>query len=316
MLRRRFLSGLTVAGVSASARAQDETPIRVDVNLVNLPFSVRDSRGQLVQTLTKDDIEILEDGQLQRVTHFSRASESVLSLALVADASGSQHDFLKEHRKHLRDFLKNVMQPRDQALLLCFGNNLRLAAPFTNAYATVTERLEQFQKGKMVSELPMVGPREIRGGGTAFYDAIYHSADNLLAKADAGRRAMLIFSDGEDNSSAHHMLDAIEAAQRTGTTLFCLRYTELRNGRWTARNKYGRSVMDRLAQETGGLAFDAGETDNLKDAYRQIADILRASYDVGYPSSNRERDGSFRKIQIRAKQGGLTFRHKTGYFAR
>ena len=155
-----------------------------------------------------------------------------------------------------------------------------------------------------------------RTSGTAFYDSIYHSVQEILAKVEAGRRAMVVFSDGEDNSSAHHLLDTIEAAQRAGVQVFCIRYTEVRNDKWTARNKYGRAVMERIARETGGLDLDATEADNLRAQFRQIADILRASYDLGYTSTHGAGDGSFRKLQLRAKRAGLTFRHKTGYFAR
>jgi Ca-activated chloride channel family protein len=161
-----------------------------------------------------------------------------------------------------------------------------------------------------------VGPPERRDAGTAFYDAIYHATEDVLTRAETGRRALLVFSDGEDNSSAHHLLDAIEVAQRTGTTIFCLRYTDVDKRGWTARNKYGRGVMERLARETGGLEFDAGEERNLTSAFEQIGEILRSSYDLGYASSAGSGDDTFRKIRIRTRQPGLTVRHKTGYFAR
>lgn len=128
-------------------------------------------------------------------------------------------------------------------------------------------------------------------------DAIVHSTDEILAKADTGRRALIVFFDGEDNA------DVI---------VFCVRYTELRNGKWNARNKYGRAVMERTARETGGLDLDATDADDPTAQFRQIAAILRASYDLGYHSSNTP-DGSFRKIQDRARRPGLNFRHKTGY---
>ncbi|MBI2687806.1 MAG: VWA domain-containing protein [Acidobacteria bacterium] len=311
MLRRRFF------GIAAGPVFAQELPvIRVDVNLVNLPFSARDGSGALVRTLTKDDVEVYEDGVRQTISHFSRGGESSLALGLVADASGSQKDFLKDHRRDLRDFLKNVAQARDQAFLVCFGNQVRLICPMTSKMEQITERLGEFQKAKRYEEYPFVGPREWRVSGTAFYDAIYHSVEDVLAKVDVGRRALIVFSDGEDNASAHHMLDAIECAQRAAVQLFCIRYTELRGGRWNARNKYGRSVMERLARETGGVDLDGTHAPDLKAQFRQIAEILRASYDLGYSSTNAVRDGSFRKIQLRAVRPGLSFRHKTGYFAR
>ncbi len=311
MLRRRFLPLL-----AGSTFGQDLPSIRVEVNLVNLPFSAKDEKGQLVRTLTKDDVEVLEDGVPQRVTHFSLGGESALSLGLVADVSGSQKDFLKDHRRDLRDFLKNVAQKRDRAFLLCFGNNLRLVAPLTAEMGQITEQLEQFQKAKRIEDYQTIGPKEIRVSGTAFYDAIYHAAADVLGKVDEGRRTLIVFSDGEDNSSAHHMLETIEACQRAGVQVFCVRYTELSRGRWTARNKYGKGVMERLARETGGLDLDATDVDDLRPQFRQIAEILRASYDLGYSSSNPDRDGTFRKIQLRSKRPGLTFRHKTGYYAK
>ena len=305
MLRRHFLPLLF----------QNPPTIRIDVNLVNLPFSVRDTRGQLVLNLTGDDVEVLEDGVPQVIKHFSQGGAGTLSVGLIADVSGSQKDFLKDHRRDLRDFLKNVVQTRDRAFLVCFGNNLRLVSPLTGEMDQISTRLQQFQKADHYEGFPIVGPRERRISGTAFYDAIVHSTEEILAKADTGRRALVVFSDGEDNASARHLLDAIETAQRAGVVVFCVRYTELKNGRWNARNKYGRAVMERIAKETGGLDLDATDSNDLKSQFRQISQMLRASYDLGYSSSNTP-DGSFRKIQLRATRAGLIFRHKTGYFAR
>lgn len=311
MLRRRFFS---LAGLGAFG--QELPQIRVEVNLVNVPFTARDAHGRLVETLTREDIEVLEDGVPQRISHFSPGAGSDLALGLVADASGSQKDFLKDHRRDLRDFLKSVMRARDQAFLVCFGNNLRLVSGLTGNMDQILERLHQYEKRDKNVEFPPIGAREMRLGGSAFYDAVYHAAEDVLGRVAGGRRALIVFSDGEDNASAHHMIDTIEAAQRAGAVVFSVRYTELRNGRWTARNKQGRSVMERIAKETGGIDVDATDARDLKAQFREISDILRASYDLAYSPSNGVRDGEFRKIQIRAKNPGLTFRHKTGYFAR
>lgn len=311
MLRRRLFS---LAGLGVLA--QELPQIRVEVNLVNVPFTARDARGRLVETLTRDDIEVLEDGVPQRISHFSPGGGSPLALGLVADASGSQKDFLKDHRRDLRDFLKSAMRGPDQAFLVCFGNNLRLVSGLTGDVNQILERLQQFEKRDKNVDFPPIGAREIRMGGSAFYDALYHAAEDVLRRVEGGRRALIVFSDGEDNASAHHMIDTIEAAQRAGAVIFCVRYTEVRNGRWTARNKQGRAVMERIAKETGGIDLDATDARDLKTQFREIADILRASYDLAYSTSNGVREGEFRKIQIRAKQPGLVFRHKTGYFAR
>jgi Ca-activated chloride channel family protein len=132
---------------------------------------------------------------------------------------------------------------------------------------------------------------------------------------DRGRKAIVVFSDGEENSSAHHMLDAIEIAQANNVLLFCVRYTETRNGLLTSRNKYGTSVMERLGRETGGADFDAREK-GLAANFKQIGDQLRSSYELAYHSSNPAGDGTFHKLTIRAKTQGLSVRSKTGYFSR
>lgn len=307
MLRRQFL-------LTPLALAQDPPPIRVEVNLVNVPFSVRDSSGRWVKNLTANDVEVLEDGVVQKVSFFSKAGDSPLSIAIVADVSGSQEEFLKDHRRDLRDFLKTVMTPRDQAMLVCFGNSIRLVSPFSKKADDLDDSLKDYQKGKNISQYPRLGQPELRSGGTAFYDATIEAARKMAG--EDGRRAILLFSDGEDNSSAMNLLDTIEEAQQAGVTIFTLRYTELKKGVWNARNKYGRSVMSRLARESGGLEFDGTDAKDLREPFKQIAEMLRSTYDLGYTSSQSERDGTFRKIKIRIKQEGLTTRHKTGYFAR
>ena len=136
-----------------------------------------------------------------------------------------------------------------------------------------------------------------------------------MQNVEHGRRALIIFSDGEDNSSAHHMLDAIEAAQANDVLLFTIRYTEVRDGRLNARNKYGMSVMERIARETGGADFD-GQGKGLLEGFRQIGEQLRSSFELAYHTSNPAGDKTFHKIVIKSKQPGLTVRAKTGYYAR
>ena len=137
----------------------------------------------------------------------------------------------------------------------------------------------------------------------------------MMQNVERGRRALIVFSDGEDNSSAHHMMEAIEAAQANDVLLFTIRYTEVRDGRLNARNKYGMSVMERIARETGGADFD-GTGKGLVNGFRQIDEQLRSSFELAYHTSNPAGDKTFHKIVIKPKQPGLTVRSKTGYYAR
>lgn len=309
------LLSLRMALILMPALSFGQTAFRADVHLINVGFSVRDSQGKFVTNLTQDDFEVLEDGVPQKIAFFARSVDVPLTLGLVVDASGSQSSFVKPHQKDLQTFLRTVLGPRDRAFMLCFGNHLRLVADYSTPDKDLAAALAGFDSAKDKSIYPELGPKEIRTAGTAFYDAIYYSSIQMLANTEGGRRALVIFSDGEDNSSAHHMLDAIEAAQTNNALLFCVRYTEIRDHRLNARNKYGTSVMARIARETGGNDYDAREK-GLADNFREIGEQLRSAYELGYHSTNTATDDTFRKISIRVKDPDLTVRAKTGYYAR
>jgi Ca-activated chloride channel family protein len=299
-----------------------QEPIRVAVNLVNVAFSVRDARGALVDNLTKEDVEVYEDAVPQKISFFAKSTDVPLTLGLIVDVSGSQDHFSKQHEQDLEVFLKEVLGPKDRAFLVTFGNHIRLISDFSQSGPEIIERMKDYQgrdKGKGKDKrkhvvFPELGPTENRDLGTAFYDSIYYSVTEKLAREN-GRRALLLFSDGEDNSSSHEMMTTIETAQAENVVVFAIRYTEKEHGKLTARNKYGTSVMDRIAKETGGAHIDAEVTDP-HTYFRQIAEELRTSYELAYYPTNTGKDETFRKIVIRTKQAGIKVRTKTGYFSR
>jgi Ca-activated chloride channel family protein len=307
----RIIAGLLLTLLASASGAQQK--IRVDVNLVSVGFSVRDARGALVDNLSKDDVEVFEDGVQQKIAFFARSQDVPLTLGLIVDASGSQDHFAKQHTQDLDVFLKRVLGPKDRVFLLGFGNHLRLVSDFTNTGDNLLTLWKQYDKGK--GRFPEIGPKEDRDLGTAFYDSIFYSVEEKLAKEE-GRRALLVFSDGEDNSSSHDMMTAIEEAQANNVLVYTIRYTDTKkNGDLTARNQYGIRVMDRIAKETGGAHVDAKTTD-AKVYFQQIAEELRTSYEIAYYPTNGKKDDAFRKIVLRPKQDGLKVRMKTGYFAR
>jgi Ca-activated chloride channel family protein len=304
-----FLSCAWVANV----HAQEVTPIQSHVNLVNVSFTARDARGALVDRLTQDDVEVLEDSVPQKIAFFTKSSDVPLTLGLIVDASGSQEHFSKKHEKDLEVFLKHVLGPRDRVFLLCFGNHLRLVSDFTQSGGEVIGRLQQYEKH--TERFPEIGPKEERDLGTAFYDSIYYSIEQKL-KDEAGRRALLVFSDGEDNSSSQDMMSTIEAAQGENVLVYAIRYTDTgKRGELTARNKYGMKVMDRLAKDTGGAHID-GKAMDPHEYFQQIAEELRTSYTLSYYPGNPMKDEGFRRIVVRPKQEGVKIRAKSGYFAR
>ena len=301
------------------ALAQDAS-FRAEVQLVNVSLSAWDEQGRAVRGLTKDDFEVWEDGVRQTISFFSPSADLPLTLGLLIDGSGSQSAFSRKHRKDLHTFLKTVMTKRDQAFLVGFGTRVKLLSELSSDPGTLEDALDGYggSKNKDRHEAPRLGPPERRKPGTAFYDAIYHSIGEKLAASDQRRKGLIVFSDGGDNVSAHHMLEVIEAAQMAAVPLFCVRYTgsgAKPGGELDSRDKYGISVMRRLALETGGADFDAVAGD-MKDIFASIGEQLRASFELAYQSTNPDRDGRFRKVVIRPKQAGVKLRYKTGYYAR
>ena len=312
-LKLRLTVAFASLAVASALPAQEGTAIRSNVNLVSVSFTARDGRGALVDRLTQQDVETLEDSVLQKIAFFAKSSDVPLTLGLIVDASGSQERFSKKHEKDLEIFLKRVLGPRDRVFLLCFGNHLRLVNDFSQSGADVIEHLKEYEKNP--NHFPELGPQESRDLGTAFYDSIFYSIQEKM-RNEAGRKALLVFSDGEDNSSSNDMMTTIEAAQAENVLVYTIRYTEPgKHGDLTARNKYGIKVMDRIAKDTGGAHIDARALDP-HEYFQQIAEELRTSYTLSYYPTNPMRDESFRRIEVRAKQDGLKIRSKSGYFAR
>jgi Ca-activated chloride channel homolog len=300
--------------IAACQAGQEPPAFQANVNLVNITAVVRSANGKLLKNLNQDDFEVIEDGVPQAIRFFARETDLPLSLGLISDVSGSQDKFLKQHNHDVEMFLNTVLRPSDHIFAICFGNHLRLVSDGTSSGSAVVEGLERFRKGS--GKFAEIGPKEQRELGTALYDAVYFSIVDKLKSAGQGRRALLVFSDGEENSSEHDLLDAIEAAQNNDTFVYCIRYTQMEHGRLNTRNKYGIRVMQHLSSLTGAADFDASTSD-LPTVFSQIGDELRAMYQIGFVSSNDQaRKGAFRKLTIRCKEPGTTVRTKSGYYAR
>jgi VWFA-related protein len=159
--------------------------------------------------------------------------------------------------------------------------------------------------------------REIRklkaAGGTAMYDAIYMACDEKLIREN-GRKAMIILSDGEDESSNATYQQALEMALRAESTIFAISVTK--GGFFGVEgSKEGDTVLKDLARETGGRVFFPFKLSELDDNFRKINQELRSQFSLGYYSTNTARDGSLRKIEIKAEERSLQLRHRKGYYA-
>ncbi len=300
----------------AFCHAQEQPKFTNEVHLIDFTFSVRKANGTLAGGLTRDDFQITEDGVPQKIAFFGRENDLPLTLGLIVDVSDSQSKFIRRHHKDIESFLTTVLGPHDEAFTICFGNHLRLTNDASSSIPAIITGLQRFDKGdRNFSELAAEDKRDAQsGGGTALYDAIYYSVQQKLAGTTGRRRALILFTDGEENASAHDLLDAIGAAQDADTLVYAIRYTEGEN-RLTPHARQGIAALHHLSSETGGADFDALHM-NMSEAFEQIAQELRSLYSVAYHSTNHARDGVFHKVVIATTDPSYKVRARTGYYAR
>jgi Ca-activated chloride channel family protein len=295
-----------------SAGAQETFTYKTETHLIDSTVSVHDAQGGLVQGLTAEDFRIVEDGVPQTVRFFAHDKDLPLSIGLLIDASGSQEKFVKAHEHDIATFLHEVVEPGDEAFAVCFGNHLRLISDYTSQTQNIADALVRFDRNSR--DFPELGPIEERDLGTALYDAIYFGVRDRLSERQGRRKVLLVLSDGEENSSEHDLIDAIEMAQNSNVLIYSVRYTDLHQGQMNARDRYGMRALNHLSDETGGRSYDV-QTTTMDKAFAEIAGEIRALYSVAYQSTNRVRDGSFRKVQILPAREGLVFRSRSGYYA-
>jgi len=288
-----------------------ETVFKAEVHLVNVSFNVRSGDGKLVPGLKADDFDVYEDGMLQKVSSFANEGQLPLTLGLIVDASSSQDKFLKQHSKDIEIFLKETVRPQDQVFAVCFGNRIRLVSDLTSSTPQVMEGLARFDKGSR--DFVEIAPDENRESGTALNDAIYETSVGKMRSVENRRRALILFTDGEENASAHDLIDTIAAAQDSDVIIYAVRYSDIHHGHLSAHNKFGAQSLNHLTTQTGGIQFDGLHT-NLPDAFDRIGEELRSLYVLSYHSTNKTRDGRFRKVEIRPKDPSLVVHAKAGYF--
>ena len=290
---------------------QSMETLKVDVNVVQLFFNVKDKKGGLIPNLNKDDFEIYEDGKPQTIKYFKAESDLPLTLGILIDASGSQQHVLQIEKEVGGQFLQEILRPKDEAFVLSFDVNVDLLQDFTNSVSRLKDALNSAKINTGVGgSIMMPGPVPTNPRGTLLYDAIYLAAHDQLAH-EVGRKAMIILTDGEDQGSQLRVKDAIEAAQKSDSIVYVLLIAD--RGTWGG---FGEGEMKKLSNETGGRVIDVGNKfEKLKAAFDQIAMELRSQYNAGYTPTNKERDGTFRKIEIKAKQKDYKIQSRNGYYA-
>jgi VWFA-related protein len=331
---RRFLPGLALTAVApfilaqqSSQPAQSQQPadqnpsetLKVNVNVVQLFFNVKDKHGALIPKLTKDDFEISEDGKPQTVKYFTAESNLPLTLGIMIDASGSQRNVIDMEKEVGGAFLKQILTDKDEAYVMSFDITVDLLQDFTRD----TRRLQAaLNKAKVNVDYTSGGIPGMGGGpvptqnapGTLLYDAVYLSAHDMLAK-EVGRKAMVLLTDGQDEGSRLKIRDAIEAAQKADAIVYVLLCAD-RGGYFSSGMSYtGEGDMRKLTEQTGGRVINVGNKfDKLREAFDQIAAELRSQYNIGYVPTNLKLDGTYRKLEIKNKQN-YKIQARAGYYA-
>ena len=318
LLPRLLLLILAVVGVCQAQQAKpsptppptgQEDPIRIPIRRVRLPITVVDKKGQLVSGLTQNEFLVMEDKVPQAIETFSDDSGEALPLyvAVLMDTSPSTLGRLKFQQESAMNFIYSVVRPRrDRVLFATFDHDVNLRQDFTDKIELLDRAVQGVKK---------------LGEKTVLYDAIWQLCDEKLRSA-AGRRVLVVITDGEDTFSRADIRDAIDIAQRTETTIFAIStkggFISTVPGVEAGQVKDSKDrALTTLAEETGGIAFFSGDMLTLERSFTKIAKELRAQYLVTYKPVNDRYDGSFRKIEVKLVEGrkDLKVRTKHGYKA-
>ncbi len=292
--------------------------LKVNVDVVRLFFNVKDKHGALIPNLTKDDFNVFEDGKPQTIKYFKAESDLPLTLGMLIDSSGSQQRVLDMEKEVGGAFLQDILRPKDEAFVISFDVDVNLLQDFTSSVPNLKHALNEARintGGGSCGGVPGLGggpiPCSSTGPrGTSLYDAVYLASHDELSH-EVGRKAMILLTDGEDIGSRLKIQDAIEAAQKADAICYVLLIAD----RGFYGGLYGgESAMKKLTEQTGGRMIDVGnKPDKLRKAFEEIAQELRSQYNIGYTPTNSQRDGTFRKVEIKSKDYKIQAR--SGYYA-
>jgi VWFA-related protein len=311
------LIGILGLGVSAQQKQEpvdtDIPTIKVDVDLVNVLFSVRDKRGALIPNLTQDDFKVYEDGKEQEIRVFSKESDLPLTIGLLVDVSGSQANLIEVERRAAEQFFRQVLRPKDMAFLISFGHEAELLQDYTNSVKLLNEGLRELRVNSQVGGLhPGPVPTASQPRGTILYDAVYLAANEKL-KREVGRKAIILITDGVDQGSRVKLREAIDTAHKSDAIVYSIHYLDW--AQYGGMFSPGDGDLKRMSEDTGGRLYKVDRKNTLDMIFDDLNRELRSQYSVGYSSGNPNKDGSFRKLEIRPKNKELRVQSRKGYFA-
>jgi VWFA-related protein len=300
--------------------------VRVETNLTNVFFTAADRQKRFVSNIKREDVRLLEDGVPQQIFTFQSNVDLPLSLAILIDTSGSEERTLPEEKAAARAFLESAMRAnKDEAAIVSFTGEVTLEQGLTGNVARLRRAIDQVEfvapsgyvgGGVVVGGTPPIsGTQQTLAGGTAIWDAIWATSNELLnSAAQHTRRAIVLLTDGQDTVSQVHMRDAINRAVKSDALIYAIGIGD--------RYQFGvdEGALKKLTEATGGRAYFPRNERDLQDAFAQIERDLREQYLIAYAPSNKSRDGSYRRVSIEIvnpeiRRENLKLNYRPGYFA-
>jgi VWFA-related protein len=314
------------APVLPSQTVEQDDVIRTETDVTNLPFTATDKQRRFVTTLTAEDVRVLEDGVPQQLFTFQRETDRPLAIAFLIDVSGSQESTLPDEKAAARSFIEKVIRAnRDQVAIVPFTGLAYLEQGLTRDILSVYQVLQRVDvsvpsylgTGRPLTGIPTGPglPAPPPEGYTAIWDAVALTSSNVLANAPGlRRRAIILLTDGLDTVSRLAKTEAINRTLAAEAVVYVI-------GIGSKRDGIDRNSLRDLAQGTGGRAFFPDKKFDLNAAFAEIERELRTQYLIAYSSTNKKRDGAYRKISIEVtnpelRKEKLEIRHRPGYFSR
>ena len=278
-----------------------ESRFNLDVSEVLVSVSVVTPLGQQVTGLEKEHFRVFEDKEEQKITHFG-AEDAPLSMGIIFDASGSMGQKLTKSRQAVAQFFKTA-NPEDEFFLVQFNDRPELVMDFTSKLEEIQNRLT-FTQAK---------------GRTALLDAIYTGL-NKMKQGKNPKKALLIISDGGDNSSRYTEREVKNLVKEADVQIYAIGIYEPISSRGrTAEELSGPSLLTEVSEQTGGRQFPVENLNELPDIAAQIGIVLRNQYVLGYIPTNQAKDGKWRRITLKLNQPRgmppLRVFSKHGYYA-
>ena len=293
-----LILALVLATISSKLLVAYQDVIRAEVRLVPLLVTVKDTAGNLVGDLKKEDFKVFDNGVSQQISVFERRTEQPLSVTLLVDTSGSTAKDLKYETDSTARFLKALLREgnnNDQASLYSFNWEVQLQSSFTRRLARLEDKLHNLKAE----------------GGTSLYDAVVFGCRDLEGRS--GRHVVIVITDGGDTTSTWKYQDAIVSLHRADAIVFAILVVPITNG--AGRNIGGENALATMTRDTGGRVFTPAVGSAMDQAFEDILRALRTQYLIGYYPRNIPPTGDrFHRVKVEGPRPGLQVSTRSGYY--